>query len=606
MTATDDPMTERLASGEPPVRAPRRRLLIWLWVVGLAIVLLLAAAAWLVARIGTVRAEVAAVGPMVAELEAAAAAADPAAMDEALSGIAEHTQAARAAASDPVWRLAEVVPWVGGNLQAVRETAVVADDLVNAVAAPLVAIAGQANPETLFTADGAVDLERLAAIGSTVSAADEELVAISAVAAAIPTEGLIPDVQDAVDQVAAVVAKATEVVAAADKAASLAPSMLGGEGGRTYLVLVMNNAELRAQGGMPGFTAALTAVDGRLQLERTASTSDFDPVPERPLVATEAWEDQLYSSDIARRLQDVTATHDFRASARYASALAERIYGTTFDGVLAVDPYVLSYLLAATGPVALSDGETLESGNAVNTLLRDVYIRFPEPSRQDAFFAATVASVMADVTTGSFDRTALVSALARGVKEDRVRLWSADEAEQRTIETTALSGELPDGANGAVLGIYANDWTRSKMDFYLAAGADVVDLGCADGRHRASVTVTLQHTLNSDQAAALPEYVTGDGSRVARGSIGTQIVVVGPPGGTIDSAEGQDGDLGVVTATDGAGRPVAARTIVLAPDGSGVARVVVSWPTEEAGVAQVIHTPQITVADPGPAVEGCG
>lgn len=605
MTATQDPKTDAPADEPAPRRGSRRKALIALWVGGVAVVLVLGAAAWLFARIATVRAEVATLPTLVADLRTSAAAADTAAMTAAVSEIAEHTTAARDASADPLWRIAENLPWAGENLRAVREAAVIADDLVNAVGMPLVDVVASTNPETLFASDGSVALPVLQTLATSVATAKTDLVPIGAAAASLQDADVVPDVRQAVDSVTGIVTEATGIVDSVDQAASLGVSMLGGDRPRNYLVLIMNNAELRAQGGMPGFTAALTATNGRIELVRTASTVDFEPVAAAPLLATQPWEDALYTSDVARRIQDTTATHDFRDSARYAKALAEPVYGMTFDGVAGIDPYVLSYFLAALGPVTLETGETLEAGNAVNTLLRDAYIRFPQPSQQDLFFESTVDTLMADVTAGSFDRAAFLSAIARSVQEERVRLWSTEESEQLTIESTALSGHIPDAADGPVIGVYANDWTRSKMDFYLDPRADVVDLGCADGRRQASVTVSLTHTLTAEQAAALPDYVTGDGNRVARGDIATQIVVVGPAGATVDESTGADADLMVATVTDDAGRPAATRTMVVAPGQTATTTVRVSWPAGDAAPLQIMHTPQIAIGDTGVSAD-CG
>ncbi len=588
------------------VRTRRRRgVFVAIWIIGLLIVAGLGVAAWLLARVTTVQSEVKQVMPLITDLRAKAAGADAAAVSADLTSIGDHLQAARDASSDPVWRIGEATPVFGVNLLAVREAVGLADDLVDTVGEPLVAVAGDATPASMFRADGSVDLDRLSTIAATVSDAAIQMPGFAGRAADIPTDGLVPQVHDAVAQLQGMTAQASTLIVDLNKASTLAVSMLGSEQPRNYLVLIMNNAELRAQGGMPGFTAAISADHGRIQLVRTASTTDFDPIPAAPVTGTAPWEDALFSSDVARRLQDTTATYDFRDSARYASALAQRIYGIPFDGVLAIDPYVLSYIMRATGGVALANGGELTADNAVSTLLRDTYLNYPNPADQDGVFGGVVDSLMAGLTKGSFEPGALLDALGRSVQEGRVRVWSTQESEQTLIDTTAVDGQLPDPADGAAIGVYANDWTRSKMDYYLDASSVVQDLGCADGRHSASVTVTLTHTLSAEQAAALPEYVTGDGLRVPKGDIGTQVVIVGPAGATVESSQGQSSDIDTAVVTDAAGRPAATRTVTLAPDQTGTATVVVSWPDDGEALAAVTATPQIAQAAFTPSTSGC-
>ena len=49
--------------------------------------------------------------------------------------------------------------------------------------------------------------------------------------------------------------------------------------------------------------------------------------------------------------------------------------GGRVDGVISFDPVALSYLLKATGPVKIGNGETITSDNAVSYLLHRDRVR---------------------------------------------------------------------------------------------------------------------------------------------------------------------------------------------------------------------------------------
>ena len=80
------------------------------------------------------------------------------------------------------------------------------------------------------------------------------------------------------------------------------------------------------------------------------------------------------------------------------------------DGVVLIDPVSVSYLLAATGPLDLGDGETLTADTAVALLLHDVYVRLPV-DRQDAFFADAARRIFDAVASGEADSALLARAL---------------------------------------------------------------------------------------------------------------------------------------------------------------------------------------------------
>jgi hypothetical protein len=231
---------------------------------------------------------------------------------------------------------------------------------------------------------------------------------------------------------------------------------------------------------------------------------------------------------------------DFSVSGALAKEMWARKHGLVVDGVLSIDPVALSYLLAATGPVELPSGDVLTSENAVQVLLNDVYLRYPEPSEQNQFFSEATAAVFGALVAGDVNPAKLLAGLSRAGEEKRVFLWSAHADDQDVLAKTTLVGPLPvTDSVQTTFGVFLNDGTGSKMDFYQSVDTSVTWDSCAlDGRGEATGTARLAVTLTNSAPAGLPDYITGGGAYgVAPGSARTVGYLYLPEGFELTGAE---------------------------------------------------------------------
>jgi hypothetical protein len=548
-------MSERTA------HSPKRTVLSWIMTaVGLALV---AVALWIGIRGAVAASELRTAKTVAYALRDQIMAGDTDAATASSATLIDHTSRAVELTSDPVWRAVELVPVLGPNLVAVGHSAAVVDALVADVAVPLIPLAGSLDLSVV--AGASVDLEPLTAAAPALSDARDAVGPLRARALALDTDATLPVLRDAVIELTDLVDSTADAVESLDRAATLLPTMLGATEPRSYLLLVQNSAELRASGGLIGATAVLTASAGEITVSDQKSTNDY-PVLAEPILPITPAEANLYGDKLGRYLMDVNLTPDFARTAELALAMAEPVYGRTFDGVFALDPYVLERVLAATGPVPVTENLVLTEANAVQVLLSDVYRDIADPRAQDAFFAAATGAVFDAVTSDAVDRRSLVAALVDGATDGRILLWSTDEAEQAVLAETTLAGSQPSESEQFV-GLYLNDATGAKMDIYLGASAAV---GCApagsEASHRAAVTLT--SSAPKDAVATLSSYVTGNGIfGVKAGDIRTQVVIVLPPGAVVLSATRGD-DKAATIALDDDGRTVATIPVQVAPGGS--------------------------------------
>nr|WP_154921607.1 DUF4012 domain-containing protein [Microbacterium testaceum] len=449
----------------------------------------------------------------------------PATAAEALLAVGADTSAARELTADPVWGLAERLPWMGPQLSAVSDTAAAIDDAVTALA-PLAQASAGLSADALRPVDGVIDVSSLTAAAPAAADAAAALREAADRVAAIDRTPLLGRVAENVSRAGDLLDSAADTADALRRTTALLPGMLGADRQRSTLVLFQNNAEWRSLGGVVGAVAQLDTAQGRMTLTAQASSADFAATAGTPVAALPDDVQSIYDTRPARFLQNTTQVPDFSVGAPLAREMWRRAHGTTVDSVIALDPVTLSYLLRATGPVRLPSGDELSADDAVALLLQESYRRYPDPREQDAFFQSASAAVFQALADGDVDPEALVEAVTRAARERRLLVWNADAAEQAILDGSTLQGALPAAdARRGTFGVYLNDGTGSKMDTYLHP---VVETAWCTA-DTASLHVELRN--DAPDPDSLPPYVTGGGEYgVPPGDALTGVYVYLPPG----------------------------------------------------------------------------
>ncbi|WP_430645832.1 DUF4012 domain-containing protein [Agromyces sp. GXS1127] len=515
-----------------------------------------------------------------------------------------HSAKARELTDDPMWRSLEWVPTLGPNLQAVRVTSASVDDLVDGVVEPATTL----SIDALKPVDGAVDLTALTQLSETVDGVADTIVEVSAELDTVDRESLIGPVRDGIDQLDGAVSELEPMILPARQALAVLPGALGAEGPRNYLVLFQNLAEARGTGGNPAALLLVNVTDGRISIARQASSSDFQNGRATPIIELDPETEALYGDKIGRYMMDVTLTPDFPESSELIRAFWAESFGDQVDGVVSFDPVALGYLLGATGPVTLPTGEKLTADNAASLVLNEVYSMYEEPEDQDAFFAAAAGSVFKVLTAGGGDAGDLVEALNRSIDEDRLMYVPSDADEAEYIAGARIAGTLPaDNAEESVVGVYVNDITQGKMDYYVqldvAASTDActVDAGAAP---TFSTSATLTNTVQPGDVDGLAAYVA-TGKYFPRGDISTDLVLYGPVGTTFGSVT-VDGKAVSATPLPHLGRPAVKVNVRNTP---GASHAVTATFTGEAGAEygplEVRHTPLVRPAGITIDAPGC-
>lgn len=522
---------------------------------------------------------------------------DPAAAAKTVEAVAAHTGAAAELTSDPVWRSFERTPWIGPQLQAVSTLAGSADAIAGALT-PLIDVSSTMTPDSMRPQQGRIELTGfLSARDAAASAAHDIGPAVDAVES-IPLAPLLAPLRQIVVDAQGTLSGVSTATDSLANAATLLPRMLGADGQRNYLVLFQNNAEWRSLGGIAGSAALVRTDGGTMQLVDQDFAANFPPVsggvtPLEPEVAA------IYGTRPAEWFHNVTQVPDFAVSGALARDMWERQHGVAVDGVISIDPVALGYLLQATGPVELPDGTTLNSDNAASLLLNEAYVRFDEPKAQNAFFDEVTRAVFGALTDGRADPATLVKALSRAGAEHRLLLWSAHSDDQQVLAGTTLAGGLPvTDERVSTFGVFVNDGTGSKMDFYQSLDTSIEWTACSYstggqvvGTARLTTTIT-----NNAPGDPLPAYITGGGAYGVRpGSADTVGYLYLPTGASLQNAtfSGPNSDNSGFGGGMHDGRQVLSFETVLAPGESATATIDVHFDRPTGEKLEALQTPTV-------------
>lgn len=520
--------------------------------------------------------------------------ADPAAgasTRDRLHGLDGRLGDARELTTDVVWRAAEGLPLLGDNLRAYRMTV---EALASAVGEGLEPVAGDFSTlaAAVSLSDRTVDIDAVSGTADSLRSAADALGRSEATLAEADSGALVQELASGVREARSLVGGLHATVSDLSTAADVLPLALGAEGPQRYALLFNNNAELRTTGGIAGAISELSSDSGRFELGRQLVPDDLNPA-EGDGIAVSPEERALFGVQLGEYIQNVNLTPDFVRAGELTAAHWQNSQGIALDGVISIDTASISHLLAATGPVTVA-GREVDSDNATQLLLSDVYREIGDRAQQDAFFGELTRVVFDKLFSGSTPLVALAKQFSAAAGEGRISVWFADERLQAATAGGELGGpqaRLSD--DGAPVGVFFADGTAGKMDGYLE-GTVTATCSTQHGARSIAATTTLASTAPEDIAAA-PWVVTGPGvTGLPTGHIRTMVQFVGT-GSLRPVRLTIDGDEASLTARMINGSPVVVALVDLAPGQVAVIETEFTvLPGRSPHLDRVISTPTAT------------
>jgi hypothetical protein len=504
------------------------------------------------------------------------------------------------------WSIATVVPWLGSPFKTGQQISDVVLGLTSDVLKPTADAGTTIAPHQLL-ANGRLDVIALRNEEPTLTKIAAQAARLDADARAIVDPRFISSLGQARSQLQAQTADIAQLLGNATLAARLAPSMMGADGPRTYFMGFQTNAEARGTGGLLGGFGILRFDNGKPTVDILGKNSELDK-PFTPFSLGKDYDEQYGFTHPTTDFRNSNQSAHFPYAAQIWKSMWEEQSGTKVDGVIAIDPIALSYILAATGPVTMPDGETVTKDNVVELTESTVYTRFPTDQLARKQYLQDVAAQVVKKISGPLESPReLFDALGRAVSERRIAVWSANPADQSLLEQTPLAHVIPDDP-APYAGIVINNLGGNKMDYYLHRQIEYVADGCDGDKRMSTVTVRLTNTLADP--SGLPDYIAGKlgffpglSENVPRGSMITSVRLLATQGAEIISAVVNGTRIRVYGSTE-RNHPAYEAIVAIAPGKTAEVTFRLSEPTAP-GAARVPVQPLADNVTPKVSVPTC-
>ncbi|HWT34148.1 MAG TPA: DUF4012 domain-containing protein [Microbacterium sp.] len=506
--------------------------------------------------------------------------------------ITGHVETAVQIVDGPLWGVAASVPMVGQNVDAVRRVTRAVDILAENALPPGLEVVSSLNGDRFSLKSGGLNLAPFRKAQDAIPDITNAFRAAEGQIAPIDQASLMPVVAKPVQQVTSLIESTTPTLESVQKYLPALLDIIGGDGKKSYLLIFQNNAEIRATGGNPAASMIMTVDNGRFQEAGQAGTATFvaDGTAGTQFTKLPDAVTKLYFSSFPKYEANYTMTPDFPTTARLLQDLWKHSSGQNFDGVISVDPVVLSHLLAVTGPVTLATGEKVTSANAVKLLLSDAYERYPIGAESDAFFADVSKRVFDHLTSTAWDPIKMLDALTTSAQEQRIYLNFTDPKAQALAVQLGLDGALQTSvAKTTQLGMYLNDSSVGKLEYHLTS---TITAQCDAQARTLTETMTLH---NSIPDSILSNYTLGGRNwrfGLPRTTMILDVVSFAPPGAKIVRTVPAKGDVSDWERRGVEDKNTAVSHTVFVPQGKTVTvSYTVKLPDGKLGPLELRHSP---------------
>lgn len=398
-----------------------------------------------------------------------------------------------------VW---SVIPVAGTAVDDVRLLVDALDDATSVAEIGVDLYPSVAGKQATLFEDERLDLPTLARVTSAVREAGGHLIdadeSLDEVSGSTPLIGGVIAAKR--DQAAAEVSPMVDAYSGLEPMLDDLPSVFGAEGERSYLVAMLNPAELRYSGGATLAFAPMTWQGGTLELGESIDLSANPRLYNQirwPKVRGNTFHDPGFL-----RMRNATIAPSWSVSGEELLRAWHRATGVDYDGVLAVDVVTLARLFSLTGPVDVPGYGELTGDNLVKTLIGSYDQYYPDPSVQDEFSAGLIPAFKDKLFEGG-DYVAKGRVLAQAADGRHLATYFRDEDVQEGFTALGLEGDLAE-PSGDYLGVFTQNTNGSKVDYWQRRSVtDRITLA-ADGtaRHRLEVVV---HNDTPPYAAPVPD-----------------------------------------------------------------------------------------------------
>jgi hypothetical protein len=350
-------------------------------------------------------------------------------------------------------------------------------------------------------------------------------------------------------------------------AVEIAPAILANPKPLKYLVAIQNSAEARGTGGILGAYAIVEFYKGSVKVIKTGSNEPLYGTSLKKIPVDVPVEFlNLYGNNPAI-IQNSNLSPHFPYGAEIWLGLWKEEFGEDLDGVIAVDPTALSYVLRATGPITLADGEQITSQNVVAETLEVAYKRYENDNKaRKQHLVDIMDAVSAKLNSGGYSKVKMAQALRDGIIANRILVYSANQDVQAKLSKVRLGGYMSLGRNNEFRAVIQNI-DAGKLDYYLDRSVEIKSQSCERVRET-QVKVRVTNTLKN--ASGLSAYVLtradkGKPESLVPGSHRFKVFIYGPVGAEVVSVSRENRTANLGGASTERKRPIYVVDVDLVP-----------------------------------------
>ncbi|MGH2787639.1 MAG: DUF4012 domain-containing protein [Actinomycetota bacterium] len=324
-----------------------------------------------------------------------------------------------------------------------------------------------------FLAGGAVRLDVLASFEKPLADQADALGRLAGTIERHRTGALAPPLWTALDRLAERTRELHEAASKAHMLVEISDDLLGAGGERTYLVALINNAELRGAGGVLTGLGTITARNGELQLNDLFEHREF--AAHGPLQQVEASPTYVrrYGEFKANTTLTINATlsPDVPEVAVVAAGIYEAVKRTRTDGALVIDPRGLAALMPPGQEIDVAGTDlTVNKDSLARFVYSDAYEVFDDQSRRRGALIDVGRRVFEATLSEGFGSRDSLSDAAAAFAGGHVRFVSFDPTEQDALRAAGATGDITPPESDAMLVAVQNFGTTAaggtKLDYW--------------------------------------------------------------------------------------------------------------------------------------------
>jgi hypothetical protein len=351
---------------------------------------------------------------------------------------------------------------------------------------------------------------------------------------------------------------------------SSSQTLAGDDGAKQYLVAFQNTAEARGTGGILGAYAIVELKKGSLKVIETGSNEPLygSSLQKIPINVPDEYK-RLYGENPAI-LQNSNLSPHFPYGAEIWLALWKKEFGQTLDGVIAIDPTALSYILRSTGPITLNSGEKITSENLVADTLKNAYERYEKDNKaRKQYLVDIMNATVKHLNSSDYSKLKMAQAIRDGIVANRILFYSTDKSAQKKLSQTRLGGFMSLESNNEFRTVIQNI-DASKLDYYLDRSVEIESKSCEKDR-QTQVRIRVTNTLKT--ATGLSSYVLtradkGKPASLIAGSHRFKVFIYGPTNAKLVSVSRENRMANLGGGSTERDRPIYVADVDLAPGAS--------------------------------------